>query len=303
MRNSIQAGTATSRDILFHPIGKAQIIQLVDTFSNWMLVPTWIPTSFRTIFLLGFLLLVVVVLTIVLRSSGADDRKENILILWGWIPELIKIVILFILLYLLFLVISISFVDANTPLDERILSPVFVAGLIIIVYAFGRLLTAESTHRYVKYLIVTLLLVFSVVNVMNISDWIKVRQTAGMGFSNSRWKDSGAIAWLNELPSGETVYTNAPEVVYLYTPHLALRLPVEQFSVTGQDNLNYREDLHVVKSQLIQSDGYVLYFPLPGYTTQADETRLVEDLGLCLITKTANGNLYHLSEPGEPCQF
>ena len=51
---------------------------------------------------------------------------------------LFAVLAVFIAVYAVFLIISISFVDANTPLDDRILSPAYAAGVVILLYGLDR---------------------------------------------------------------------------------------------------------------------------------------------------------------------
>ncbi|MBE0410250.1 MAG: glycosyltransferase family 39 protein, partial [Anaerolineales bacterium] len=122
--NILTVGTATSRSLNFHPIGRGQLWQGMASITSWLLIPENAPTWFHlaTLTLLG--LLISAALFIIWRGRNKEWTTPGITL---------SLIALFIPVYILFLVVSISLFDANTPLDGRILSPAFFAGVVCMV--------------------------------------------------------------------------------------------------------------------------------------------------------------------------
>jgi hypothetical protein len=119
---SVAATTPGGRELAFHPVGMPHLWQAVYTLTNWLHLPDNIPGIVRVPVLLFVVAGLGVSLWWAYRAKPGNTA----------VPGLLKLLLLFVILYPLFLAFSISFIDANTPLDERILSPLYVAGAVLV---------------------------------------------------------------------------------------------------------------------------------------------------------------------------
>ncbi|HID53936.1 MAG TPA: hypothetical protein EYP41_18100 [Anaerolineae bacterium] len=284
-RNTRVAGSAASRDLVFHPIGRRHIIQAVDTLAGWLLIPPVFPGVIKigAIALLAGLVLLIAWL--------ARKQKQNNNVKDGpW--YLSRLLALFILVYPAFLAVSISFLDANTPLDERILAPVFVAGIWLVVYNVQILLNASHGRRLIAIGVTAVALLFGVLYLLNAASWVRVSQGQGLGFSNRVWQDTEIEQAINQLPADAVIYSNAPGIVYILTERPSTPLPKNTLAVTQQINSKYDQELAEVKIRLVDDNNYVVYFGGVGQAISHREQAFVEQLSLQALTSVKEGTIY-----------
>lgn len=277
LRNRLLTGTGTSRQLFFHPIHMGHIQQAVDTFSSWLLLPLHLPGLVK----LGLLALLLVV------GTG---------LLW-WVygrslPPLFKLLGLFSLVYLLFLAVSISFVDANTPLDHRILSPIYLMG---VVGGMGAL-TAVYTHKplpsYLQLGGVGLLLLFLTAQGVQSAGWVQQVHQDGLGFNQRVWQQSALLAEVRALPPDVVLYSNAPSAVHFLAGRPVQALPRQMEATTQQPNPNYQLEMVLLQERFAAETAVVVYITvLPGGSAPT-EAELQETLNLHPQTRLPEGVLY-----------
>lgn len=303
VRNFFVADSTNSREFLFHPLGKSQLVQMTDTFTTWALIPIHIPVVARGLLLVGLLFSVIWIIYGDVRIFVAKRKNQNLEDGMGNIPPMVNIFLLFIIFYLFFLIVSISFIDANTPLNERILSPVFIWGLVLILYAYSRVIESQKTQKAIKMALTALASVVVLTYAFNAVTFIQKQYLSGLGFNSVYWRESEILRIVQELPDNMPIYTNVPEVFYLYTKHPALRLPKPNLLVTQRVNTDYQADLFLIGEQLRLRTGMVVYFHHSDTSSQPEEDNLIDTLGLCLFEGTKEGNIYFPGTLGLPCQL
>ena len=108
--NVLLSGSATNRVFAFHIVSVSKLQDAADYLSSWLL-PYRVPLALRSL-IIGALGILGLLLTI--RSRVAYGLRITTAFMFG---------------YLSFLLVSISFFDTATPLDERLLTPVIVNSL------------------------------------------------------------------------------------------------------------------------------------------------------------------------------
>ena len=284
-RNTRAAGSAASRDLVFHPIGRSQIVQAVDTLAGWLLIPPVFPSLIKigAIALLAGLVLFIAWLAH--KQEHSNDLKDG-----PW--YLARLLTLFILVYPAFLVLSISFLDANTPLDDRILAPVFVAGLLLVVYTIQILLNASHGRRQIVVGVTAVTLLFGAFYLLNAVSWVRVSQGQGIGFSSQIWQNTEIEQAINQLPDDALIFSNAPDIVYILTERPSAPLPKNTLVVTQQVNGEYAQELAEVKIHLVDGNNYVIYFDVAAKAVSDREQEFVDQLSLQALTSTKEGTIY-----------
>lgn len=282
IRNLSATGTATSRSLNFHLIERSQLWQGMATTTSWLRVPENTPTPIH-LFALGLLGLVTGGVIIWLWRQRRPDQP-----VFGITGGIIG---LFIPVYGFFLLLSISFFDANTPLDSRILSPLFFASVITLVVLFSRFVAASQARFWrVAWLVGTAMLVIGYGQAA--LPWLQSAHQQGIGFSAVAWQQSPVMAAVRDLPAGILVYTNSPEAVYFNGYHRSLRLPRSFETVSQQANPNYAAEIAVAQQQLATGQAVVAFFTNLGRQVNPSEVELVESLSLDLQAAHPDGNLY-----------
>lgn len=124
LRNFWVSGRPIDRTIVFHPVSPATLLNALQTVGKWLL-PAIISGE-----VLGGGIVIGLTLITCIAIRAAPSRKGQ---------EVLYALLLFIWTYVLSLLVSISFVDYYTPLDERILAPVHVLAVLLVLSALHTL--------------------------------------------------------------------------------------------------------------------------------------------------------------------
>ena len=285
VRNQLLAGTAVTRSLAFHPVGKEQGLQLLSTLSGWLLLPASLPTTVKAAMIL---LLVVGIVTLLwtARSQVTSRWKATLLF---------PLLALGIVVYSLFLMASISFLDANTPLDERILIPVYVQGLII---ATALLSTRFHHPAWLKRSAVIVFAVF--VCTASFANFERARTLywTGGGFNSPALREPLLVEQIARLPFGQWLYSNSPEAIYLQTGRPVLQLPRKFNLMTQTDNPMYASQMKLVQENLEKQGGLIVYFSWVKGKTVPTETDLNEHLPLQMLVSSDIGKIFVLHGNG-----
>jgi hypothetical protein len=282
IQNLVNFGTASSRSLNFHPIGKSQLWQGMTTISSWLLVPEDASTFVHLTSLVFLGLVASAAMLYVWRNRWSNHL---------WPSNLLTFISIFIPVYGIFLLFSISFFDANTPLDGRILSPIYFAGVIFLVALFSLVVEINLNRQWISGLLLCFFLLVGGYGHAS-WQWAQIAYREGIGFSSSIWQRSPVLAELRSLSVETNVFTNAPEGVYYNGKRRALRLPVSYEAVRQQANPNYEVEIENMMQQLASGQGVVVFFTHVGRQTNPSEAELVEKLSLELFGNYPDGNIY-----------
>ena len=289
LRNQWVAGTATNREIIYHPISPSTLANGVKILASWAMVPDSLSTPLLGIVLLALLSGFLAIVFFLMRKT-AYQHHLSLKGLLQRIPVYHVMLGVFILVYAGFLILSISFIDANTPMDHRILSPIFWGGALLFFSLFMPPVRVELGN-FSRVIMIGLVL-FSLGYSWLATKFVLNGFREGIGLNSLVWQRSETIAQVKRLPAETPVYSNAAEAVYLHTYHPALRIPREIELVTGQPNPEYESILQNIRSVITEQAGVLAYFDFfqpAGYPTR-DE--LVELLSLRVGMMTADGTIF-----------
>lgn len=194
-----QTESATSRVVGFHPIGSAHILDLERVLSNWLA-----PSSNSVISTLVFTVVGIVMIVLLVKFRSWHNSES------------LRVLFYCIVSYLVLLVVSMSFFDAATPFDHRILSPILPLGLLVV----GVISRAPKAG-----ILVGIILLISVGS--NFQPFVKRSlgfYNQGLGYTSVWWKESETIRAIRELdlPS-DLVFTNNYYALRLHFPELAMK--------------------------------------------------------------------------------
>lgn len=275
-----------NRALAFHPVGISHLYQLWFTLSAWLQLPAFLPAWLK---LIGVSLAAAGLFSLWLRqrrrlalnASHAATSTTPLSPRSFYLPYL-----LFIFIYLGFLAFSISWLDANTPLDSRILSPVWISGLILLGYAAAQIEFELPVVRLVCFL---LLAGFTVATLVSGAGLAVRAWQDGMGFHSRAWQVSPLFAQLDLLPAHTQVYANVPSGVYLNTGRPARSLPRPRFSTTQQVNPDYEWQMEQLSRSLQDGSAVLLYVTNLPSSSVTEEQELIRALDLCLFEGNSGG--------------
>ncbi len=126
-RNWYLTGSMTNRIIAFHPPSVNQIRQGIATISTWLL-PARINPTLRLVVLGLFL---ITILTLIVFSYLKEGKSNDNRTVDEAAKQFVILMVLYAVIYLVMVVLSLTFFDASTKLNDRILSPVYLVGILV----------------------------------------------------------------------------------------------------------------------------------------------------------------------------
>jgi hypothetical protein len=199
--------------------------------------------------------------------------------------DLYRAGVMYVVAYLVLVVLTRTFLDANTPFDARLLAP--IRG---IVYALGVALTYELLQRLTKPVwaagaigVVALALV-----VANWGEQRKLYDTMNV----ARLVRTPAEQALASLPRDALIVTNTPDVVWTRAGRASYMLPGRITYITRDHNANYQRDLDEWKRVLAARPSYAFFglAPIAGLPTAAD----LAPLHLTPVARSGDETLYRI---------
>ncbi|MFN3491294.1 MAG: ArnT family glycosyltransferase, partial [Anaerolineales bacterium] len=206
IRNRLLADSATNRTIVYHPITQENIQMGIYNFSLFFMpFEAWrrelmrIPNLFSVIIFIILLILLTWLLYKGLKKFFQPSTET---------PEILSFIsTLYIFGYLVSIISSMTWFDASTKFQLRILSPIFVSILIINVYFINWLWQKQKPLATFYFI-----LIFSL-SLYGVSAAITELRKGGQGYASFQWFDAEAMKFLRNLPEDTKIYTNeAPAV-------------------------------------------------------------------------------------------
>lgn len=254
VRNYLTAGSATNRSISLHPIGRVHFEQALMTIANWIAIPPYASGKLK---LGALVVLAAAALLMHCRwCKHASFRPSK-----GLVPALptpVRVIGICAFVYMAFLFLSVSFVDANTPMDQRLLSPLFVCLLILIAFSLSQWNQVFGRRRMPGAALVLLVCLACAGHVRASYSLLKESAREGLGFNNLRWYNSALISEIRKRDTG-IIYSNLPPIVYLHTGKSAKGIPISYFRVTRQGNDNYSQDIMAMKQDLVRGGVFIFF--------------------------------------------
>jgi len=215
IRNFIWMKTTTDRNLDWHPPGTEAWAPFFSTVLGWFLPKTLIAGQETT-----WLIIFFVACAFGLVVSVYLSRKKGKL-RWG-APSLELLFVTSIIVYMVFLGISLTFFDPNTALNDRILIPVYIQLIILLVSMAGRVIqNRQVIPQSIALIGLGLFLVWQIY-----SGYLMIQDLRkdGQGYASSIWRSAMIIKELNELRSS-LVYSNDITAVYFLTGAPACSIP------------------------------------------------------------------------------
>ena len=256
----LTAGTEAvgNRLVVWHPPALQTLFEAAKNLLTWLAPDDLLaaaPFFGRLLSLFSLLLLPGLLAWLIgwaLRRNGATRRTGGL----AWALALQ------VLVYLGFLVVSLTLFDASTPLNERILSPAYLVMLVLFAGGLGWgwswLRQRKTSWRWAIPVAALFFASFSVVDGVAA---LRQLSSDGLGFAHSGWQESAAIQAVRDLPP-VTLYSNKPTAIYLLTGRSAYITPTPSDAVTGLERVDFEADLAEMQQRVLAGDAVVVLFGL-----------------------------------------
>ncbi|MEW6179833.1 MAG: hypothetical protein AB1522_07895 [Chloroflexota bacterium] len=249
IRSFLLNGQIGNRAIEFHLPAFSKGLQALNTISGWF----FIPSNSSSVLKFG---IIASILSICLLLIFKNFHKLNETGKWTF-----YLISGFSVVYPLFLLFSLTFMDANTPLDDRILSPLFVSINLLIIFALVLLFPENGSKRNI-FISATLaiLIIYLFISFSLQGDLYKIYHLQGVGFSQTNWRNSSTIAAVSQIPTSLNVVTNSPEAIYLLTGRSSTSLP-RKVDLTRQTvNPDFDEKFDKLIADVLAGNSMIIYF-------------------------------------------
>lgn len=223
-------GTPAGRTVVWHPPAAGELRGALGTVSQW-----WLPAglaeparlALTAVAIAGTAAWLVRRLLTADRRAGVDRRggvdqrsgvdRRRAAAERGAVDPLVDLGAAFVGLYLAALLVSKALLDALTPLDERLLSPLLPVLAVTV---------AAAAPRAVPAVAVAVAVVVTGQAVRTVG-WAADQRDEGIGYTSALWDVSPTLDVIRSLPRGVAVYTNDRAAVYLGTGRTVDAVPHE----------------------------------------------------------------------------
>lgn len=243
------------RVFAYHPISIEKLSSGIEEMLGWFYLSSTTSWVLLSIFLISYIFLTV-------SCRTADSSQLTVAEIFK------KILFLFVPLYLIFLVISISFFDAHTPLDSRILIPVYFFLMIALILGLSSITAGTSFCRIFNISAFLVVLILSFVQITHLQSLVTYFSTNGVGFLSRQWVESDTLAYVrNEQTGRRLIYTNAPEIIEIHLKRKSKFLPQRESATSKKINENFQNSLHQLQQEFKDKDAILIYFYAFSYRT------------------------------------
>jgi 4-amino-4-deoxy-L-arabinose transferase-like glycosyltransferase len=270
IRNGLLIGNPVNRTFIYHPVNVDYFSFAIDSFWDWVmpneangLLDLYV-APLRVVFILVFILSLVLLIIKLLAylknrrvnpSIRVDPPQTTLLFALG----------IHTVVYLLLNIIAVSFVDASTLLDHRLLLPVYfslwiliLAGLTVFYKRSG------STKR-----ILLIIMVVAALGVNSRDGWQVIndgRNSEGFGYAALSLQLSPSTLYIKDLP--QTIfYTNKAYMFYIITDRNAYQAAPMVDSVSRELREDFLSNLKEMKMAILEGKALFVYYREPDYLT------------------------------------
>ena len=298
-RNSLVGGSATNRQVIWHPVSAAKIQFGLDNlwslFVPERLVKMLTPYQAWTNLLLagsGLALLAWLGwagMRLWRKAHPAKNGEQNAawltgdFVIFSWIA--------YSYIYLVVMLVSMSVYDAATIFEHRILAPIYVCLLVGMAFLAGWLW--EQGRVWLRLATLVTVLGFVGLSALNTARQVSVMRYDAQGFASRVWRESELIGVIRRLPEGKVIYTNKPTLVYIQTGRATNALPTPYDTALGLARQTYDTDLKELRQRADQERAAIAILGwewMESPEGKAWYSQMIQ--GLTAVTSTSEGALF-----------
>jgi hypothetical protein len=282
------------RGIAWHTLSARQLGQALFTFVDWVLpssVGARLVSPDGDVGAAG----AVIFLIITALVGWWIWRQRRWLMAREVVPEadlLKRMLILFMGTYTAGIVISMAVFDDLVQLDARILAPVFACLVILVSAAAPRALGRVWQHARLRAPTAAAIAIVAAGLMLRFGALALTAHSRGVMYSNTDWIGSATLARVRELPIDATIFSNAPDAIYMLAGRSTYEIPyaghAEAFAKVLRQSV-----------QTAQGPVVLVYFGDPNIAyRQPVSVELIDDwLSTEMIANLQDGTLYRVEPP------
>ncbi len=285
VRNAIGAGTAFHRTLGFYAVSTDDLVTAIDSFRLWLL-PMEMPKTAASIIGLILAIAFLGACRTTIRGTFSNSTMNQLL---G----------IFLLSYASFLIAARTVYDPAIIFDTRTLSPAYLAAAVLVISAVANVYKQtklKKDSRSLRILNCSIIAV-SVLQMTAGVAWMTFSFAEGVGYAGKFWRESKLVPLVESLKPTTPLFTNAPDVIYLYTGRLTDMIPPKLNPDTLAANERYPVQLASMKRKLQEEQGVLFYMKAESRLRYLpSEQELQNELPLRLIARVKAGNIYRITQ-------
>jgi hypothetical protein len=285
IRNTLLTGAGANRILIFHAVGRDKLSQAAHTLADFVL-PSSIPFGWR------FSIMLTVVLWVALfwmrAWLSAGWRRPGA---WEAPARLAGVLAMHAALYLVLVFASLTWLDASTPLDARILSPLLVSLIVLSVLAVHTWLRRLPGRHWAAWAAALVCLAVIGFNGMGTLDWEQSAVQRGLGFNSRNWVQSPTVAWVRDLDPAAVLTSNEAFPLTYLTGRPVYWAPEAIDPVKGGPRPGFQADLRAMRDHLAAQDSYLVIFHPQSLRPELPPLAALTQ-GLSLLLKTPDAAIY-----------
>jgi hypothetical protein len=283
-RNWHVGGNIFNRTVSFHPTGLDRIFDIPAVLAGWF---SFWPLTFHAGVILWLALMIsgFVLSFSYLRKTKFIDLRQT--------RTLLVLMLIVVLSYLAMLSLSLTFLDAQTPLDSRTLSPIYVPSMILLITLSTRFVLAPGSRSHVGLCVSICLALLLGAQLQSSVNWLQVNYQNGIGYAGRVWRESQTLNRLKRMTPATVLFSNAPDVLYTLLNKPAVMVPRKIHTNTNLPNRQYLVQTAELRRRLKEDRGLLVYFYTVDwrwYLPAAEE--LERTLGLQVLARENDGVIY-----------
>lgn len=273
-----------NRTLVFHPPSAIMVIAQLYKIMRVFPGPPWLKGT-----LLGLLTTLGATLLVNFSTSANEHLRKM-----GHHSLTVAMSILcvfFSVCYIALLFLTITFIDAMTPLDTRLLLPVFI--FLMIATVLGIWAGAKALRKpLTRWCFAVLLLILFAVNGLSTASLAINAYRNGLGYSSSQWRNSECIAFIKSVPDNIKVYSNERHAIGFLTNKKTTSLPRRMNPYTLKPNPKFKEELRAIGKEC-KEEGALLVYLNTSQRSHLPTLSEVESIGnLPVLRRLADGVVY-----------
>ncbi len=257
LRNQFAAGSAANRRLAFHPFSFDLVLAIRDELAFWIMpINTDLHVKLYAVLFGAFLAACLGGLALLWglhihrpASAWPDYPEKQARIHFS--DALLKILMIYMPLYLLMLVLNTTFLDASTDVGSvrRYLIPVFVSLVIWAASLFARLGDSGRIWRWATVGILAGGIAFAGLQTYA---WVQFVQHPGFvfGYTDIKNLDPGLVSALKGIDPGQAIISNDFEFIYFLAGRPPRITPIDVDVNDGLANQNYQKDMENIRQLL-----------------------------------------------------
>lgn len=256
IRNLALGIPTMGRSIGFHPATLKHLRLIFQVLSEWFLAS-------RDLWILMVVILLAVLAIIVVKRKALLEHLRN-----HPAGGFLSACLIFSLLYIPFIIASVTFADATIAMDNRIFSPM-AAPLFLFLTAFGYEAFSRG-NPYIRMILTLSLAIVVAGNMVNTARYVQKAHLNGLGYKTKKWRESRLIEAIRKMPPGTLVFSDCPDAVYVLTGRNTRRLPSKTEVTDAQIIENLLDELKKTK------DSVFIYFNMTARTRYPSKDEMLK---------------------------